>query len=89
MHALPEESAMSCTQRLIGDYREIFGKYLQGHQKTFSLHIRKAEVDTTRITIDISIPHNMFHFVIDFVNKTLGKDVDMNTIPLLIKDRKP
>lgn len=46
---------------------------LQSHQQALSLHVGKAEVDAARITIDISIPDNMFDLRVDLGDQSLSQ----------------
>jgi hypothetical protein len=45
--------------------------YLQRHKKTLALNIREAEIDTTRIAIDVPIAHYMLHLRVDALNETI------------------
>jgi hypothetical protein len=39
--------------------------YFQSHQKTFSLHIRKAEIDASWVAVGIAISNNLLNLCID------------------------
>jgi len=62
VQALPEESAISYMRTNVSRSMQAnphTESYFQRHQKTLAFHIGKAEIDATRIAIDISISYDI------------------------------
>jgi hypothetical protein len=57
--------------------------YLQGHQETFSFHIRETKIDASWVTIGISISYNVLNLCIDALNQAIRKLFDPGMIPLI------
>lgn len=45
------------------------GANLECHEQTFTLNIREAQVNTTRVSVRVTIAHDVFHFVVDALDQ--------------------
>jgi len=55
---------------------------LQCHKQTLTFYIREAQIYTARISIRITIPHNMLHLIIDSFDQPVRKFLDSSVVSL-------
>ena len=63
----------------------ILPTHLEGHQQTFTFNIRKAQVDTAWVAINIPVSHNMFNLQIDLIDESIRELLDVSMISLSTK----
>ena len=56
--------------------------YLERHKQTLTLNICETEVDTSRVTINVTIAHNVLNTGVDAVDETVRQLFDASMVPL-------
>jgi len=59
--------------------------HLEGHQQTFTLNIRKAQVDTAWVAFNIPISYYVFNFHVDFTDESIRELLDVSMVSLVMK----
>src|SRR4051794_27263381 len=60
--------------------------HLQGHEQRLSFHVCETQVDTTRVSVRITVPHYVLDLCVDTVDQSIAKGDDTNMVGLIQRE---